>query len=89
MAVEGVVRHVPTQRVRKDGSIVDVELELSRFVDAQGRTSGICGVIRDVTKAKTAEESLRRLEKAVDTTQIGVTITDMEGTIVYTNPAER
>jgi len=31
---------------------------------------------------------LRRLEKAVDTMQIGVTITDLAGRIVYTNRAE-
>jgi diguanylate cyclase (GGDEF)-like protein/PAS domain S-box-containing protein len=32
--------------------------------------------------------SLRVLEKAVETMQIGVTITDTEGRILYTNPAE-
>jgi diguanylate cyclase (GGDEF)-like protein/PAS domain S-box-containing protein len=32
--------------------------------------------------------SLRVLEKAVETMQIGVTITDEEGRILYTNPAE-
>ena len=32
--------------------------------------------------------SLRMLEKAVETMQIGVTITDTEGRILYTNPAE-
>jgi len=35
-----------------------------------------------------AEEKLRRLEKAVETTQLGVTITDTEHRILYTNPAE-
>jgi PAS domain S-box-containing protein/diguanylate cyclase (GGDEF)-like protein len=32
--------------------------------------------------------SLRMLEKAVETMQIGVTITDLQGRILYTNPAE-
>jgi len=32
--------------------------------------------------------SLRVLEKAVETMQVGVTITDTEGRILYTNPAE-
>jgi PAS domain S-box-containing protein/diguanylate cyclase (GGDEF)-like protein len=32
--------------------------------------------------------SLKMLEKAVETMQIGVTITDVEGRILYTNPAE-
>jgi len=32
--------------------------------------------------------SLRVLEKAVETMQVGITITDLEGRILYTNPAE-
>src|SRR5438309_1786186 len=35
-----------------------------------------------------SEEVLRMLVKAVETMQIGVTITDTEGRILYTNPAE-
>ena len=34
------------------------------------------------------EDALRRLEKAVETMQLGVTITDIAGKIVYTNSAE-
>jgi diguanylate cyclase (GGDEF)-like protein/PAS domain S-box-containing protein len=35
-----------------------------------------------------AVEGLRRLEKAVETIELGVTITDVNGRILYTNPAE-
>jgi PAS domain-containing protein len=35
-----------------------------------------------------ALEGLRRLEKAVETIEMGVTITDVKGRILYTNPAE-
>lgn len=35
-----------------------------------------------------AEKALKRLERAVDTIHIGVTITDLDGTILYTNPAD-
>ena len=35
-----------------------------------------------------AEEALLRFQKAVETMQIGVTITDVQGTILYTNPAD-
>lgn len=35
-----------------------------------------------------AEEVLRRLEQALATTEVGITITDNEGRIVYTNPAD-
>ncbi|HXO26295.1 MAG TPA: diguanylate cyclase [Thermoanaerobaculia bacterium] len=35
-----------------------------------------------------AESALRRLVKAVETVGIGITVTDVQGRIVYTNPAE-
>jgi diguanylate cyclase (GGDEF)-like protein/PAS domain S-box-containing protein len=44
--------------------------------------------IRHAMERKRAAESLRELKKAVDTLQIGLTITDVTGRILYTNPAE-
>lgn len=35
-----------------------------------------------------AEQTLRTLEKAVETMRLGVTITNLEGRIIYVNPAE-
>jgi diguanylate cyclase (GGDEF)-like protein/PAS domain S-box-containing protein len=35
-----------------------------------------------------AEDALRRLVKAVETVDIGITVTDLDGRIIYTNPAE-
>ncbi|MEM6793788.1 MAG: PAS domain S-box protein [Acidobacteriota bacterium] len=39
-------------------------------------------------KRRQAEASLRMLAKAVETMSLGVTITDMDGRIVYVNPAD-
>jgi diguanylate cyclase (GGDEF)-like protein/PAS domain S-box-containing protein len=44
--------------------------------------------IRYAIERKRAADSLRQLKKAVDTLQIGLSITDVTGRIVYTNPAE-
>jgi len=41
-----------------------------------------------VTERKQAEEALQQLKKAVETMQIGVTITDLDRRILYVNPAE-
>jgi len=43
---------------------------------------------QELTERKRVEEALRRLEKAVETMQLGVTITDIQGKILYTNPSE-
>ena len=45
-------------------------------------------VSRDITEQRKAEKELLALKKAVETMQLGVTITDTEGRILYTNPAE-
>jgi diguanylate cyclase (GGDEF)-like protein/PAS domain S-box-containing protein len=42
----------------------------------------------ELTKSKSSKESLMALEKAVETMQTGVTITDPAGKILYVNPAE-
>ncbi len=56
--------------------------------DYQGNIAGIVGIARDITKRKQAEKHLLQLEKAVETMPLGVTITDLDGKILYTNPAE-
>src|SRR3954468_10699016 len=40
------------------------------------------------SRYKRTKERLFRLEKAVETMQIGLTITDTQGRILYSNPAE-
>jgi diguanylate cyclase (GGDEF)-like protein/PAS domain S-box-containing protein len=44
--------------------------------------------IRHAIERKRAADSLRQLKKAMDTLQIGLTITDVTGRIVYANSAE-
>ena len=49
-----------TRRVRKDGSLVDVELTVSPVSDARGRIVGACTMCRDITERKQFEASLAR-----------------------------
>ncbi len=43
---------------------------------------------REIAERKAAEESLSSLRKAVESSTVGITVTDLSGVIVYTNPAE-
>src|SRR5690348_15217765 len=43
---------------------------------------------RRTGKAEGAGDAFQRLDQAVETMQIGVTVTDLSGRIVYTNPAD-
>ena len=45
-------------------------------------------VRRHASERSKAEANLRRLEKALDTMQMGVTISDLDGHIIYVNPAD-
>ena len=56
--------------------------------DERGEIIGTFGISRDITAIKRVEQTLLRLKKAVETTEVGITIADPEGRIVYSNPAE-
>ena len=71
---------------RKDGATFPLEISVSE--SAANGHRGFTAILREITDRRGAEEALRRLEKAVETMQLGVTITDTEGRILYTNPAE-
>ncbi len=49
-----------TQRIRKDGSLVDVELTVSPVADAEGRIVGASTVCREMTERKRFQASLSR-----------------------------
>ncbi len=43
---------------------------------------------QEITEHHHTENLLLQLKKAIETTEIGITITDKEGTIIYVNPAD-
>ena len=51
--------HVTTQRFRKDGTIVDVELQAAPL-RLDGKVMGTCGLYHDVTERRRTEEKLKR-----------------------------
>ena len=66
------------------GQLADVA---ARLVEAQVVAGVEAGFVGAIGTAR-GRLSLRMLEKAVETMQIGVTITDGDGRILYSNPAE-
>jgi PAS domain S-box-containing protein len=50
-----------TQRVAKDGRILDVWLTVTKLVDEAGKVIGIASTERDITARKWAEEEVQRL----------------------------
>jgi diguanylate cyclase (GGDEF)-like protein/PAS domain S-box-containing protein len=48
----------------------------------------LAGTLQDVTEARHTEDRNRMLKEAVDSLQIGISLADPSGKIVYVNPAE-
>ena len=72
---------------RKNGSLVDVSM-LAAPVRISGVSIAAFAMYRDITGVKRVADALRQMEHAVETMQLGVTVTDLKGQIVYTNPAD-
>ncbi len=61
---------------------------LKKILKRERKISGVVGVSHAITPRKQADKKLRQLVQAVETMQLGVTITNIEGEILYTNLAE-
>ncbi|MBI4520660.1 MAG: PAS domain S-box protein, partial [Gemmatimonadetes bacterium] len=85
--VAGEPMEVESIRRRKDGTAIDVSV-VAYPVRVPGDEAAAFVIFRDISRRVQVEAAFRRLEKAVETMQIGVTITDLDGRIVYINPAE-
>jgi PAS domain S-box-containing protein len=55
------VEHLETQRHRRDGSLLDVDLTVSPMSDSRGRVIGASAIARDISERKRFEQSLREL----------------------------
>ncbi len=75
--------------IRKDGSVVWIDLSVSAIRDSAGVHTGTMGVIVDITDRKRAEEALReseeRYRKIVETANEGIWVIDTEGTTTFIN----
>jgi PAS domain S-box-containing protein len=74
--------------IRPDGSLCVVWNEAEIVPNEAGEPVKVVGVLQDITERRQTENLLRQLEKAVQTTEVGITVTDKQGQIVYINPAD-
>jgi PAS domain S-box-containing protein len=57
------VPHFETQRIGKDGRLIDVSIAVSPIKDAMGEVVGASKVVRDITERKRAEKAVRESEE--------------------------
>ncbi len=72
--------------VRKDGTIIWVNLSVALIRDSSGEPDYLVSVIEDIAEYKIAEERVRKLSHAVEQSSSTIVITDVAGKIEYANP---
>lgn len=80
------VDHFETERVTKDGQLIDISLTISPIYDATGAIIGASKIARDITGQKRGEILLRlgeeRFRMAVSATRLGVWEVDLQSGVV-------
>ncbi len=76
--------HLSVKQIRAEN---DISLRVA--VAGRDEIGALAEAMNEMLSAlETSQTLLRKLEKAVETTGVGITITDTEGRIVYVNPAD-
>lgn len=77
------------QRLKKDGSLIDVSLSTAPIYDSKGDVSGVLGILADITEHKRMRDEIRESEKKFrglfENLTDGVLIVDLEGNIIDVN----
>ena len=74
-----------TQRVTKDGRVLDVWMTVTKLMDDAGNPVGLASTERDITARKREEENLRRMATVVRDSNDAITIQDFDGRITAWN----
>jgi PAS domain S-box-containing protein len=77
--------------IRKDGSIVWINLTVSLLFDKKGKPQYFVSVVKDISESKQAEENLAKSEAnyrgLVDNSIVGVFSTTVDGRFIFVNDA--
>jgi len=94
---EGLVRDYPLEILHRDGHITHVRYNASVYRDETGEVIGVFAAARDITELKEAEEKIKKLVSAVESSDDAVITMSLNGMItswnkgaetVYGYPAE-
>lgn len=72
----------------QQGEVRVYDVRSSALRGRGGHLSGRLFLLRDISERKQAEQALQKLLHAMETTEVGITITNEQGRIEYVNPSE-
>lgn len=61
---KGMLHHFETKIIKKDGSLLDIDISVTILRTEEGGKTGSIGVIRDITERKENEDSLKKASEA-------------------------
>lgn len=76
-----------TKFCRKDGVLIDVQVDWEYRKNDEGELEGFTSLISDITEQKREAEEKQKLTIAIEQAVESIIITDEQGTIQYVNPA--
>jgi two-component system, cell cycle sensor histidine kinase and response regulator CckA len=80
------INHFETERVRKDGTRIDVSVTISPIRDRTGKINGASRIARDISERKRTEEMRERLAAVVESSDDAIIGKSLDGTIIDWNP---
>jgi len=86
---KGMLHHFETHVVKKDGSMLDVDVSVTVLKTADGGKTGSIGIIQNIAERKLAERKLRLAEEkyrsVFENSPMALTVTDEEERIIQWN----
>jgi PAS domain S-box-containing protein len=93
LSAKGKVSDYEVELKKADGSIITVSTNSQYYRDEYGNIAGIEGICRDITDRKKAEKALQtreaELRAIIENSATGITVSDLNGKILETNPAHQ
>ncbi len=86
---QGYVECAEDQWVKKDGGLVDIEMNMVLLLNAEGEASGVVAGFRDITQRKQVEKERERLINILEATSDFVATATPDAGLTYLNAAAK
>ena len=81
------IEHYETERVRKDGQLINVSLTISPIRDDEGNVVGASKIVRDITERKRVERDREMFVMVIETSTDFIGMSDLNGIPFFVNRA--